>query len=131
MPDILYTDSICNARATPAAPVWYMLAMSRGFLKHADGVDIVKFLCVLQGAQQSESTQLPLAHQRGPDGHLFCSNVAQVPDKTVLSLKYPIHLGSLSLPVLVRACTSGCNTVELLGSIQNIQAVRISSTRPS
>ena len=56
----------------------------------------------LQGEHRLGGLQLPLANQRAPNGHLFCQEVADVPDKTVLPLKFPVHLGSLSLPVSVR-----------------------------
>ena len=68
----------------------------------------------LQGEQQLGGLLMPLANHRASNGHLFCQEVADVPDKTVLPLKFPVHLGSLSLPVSVRLVTVA--TVGLLSS---------------
>ncbi len=67
----------------------------------------------LQGEHQLSGLQMPLANQRAPNGHLFCQEAADVPDKTVLPLKFPVHLGSLSLPVSVRLDSDNSKTAEL------------------
>ena len=70
---------------------------------------------ILQGEHQLGGLQMPLASQRVPNGHLFCQEAADVPDKTVLPLKFPVHLGSLSLPVSVRLVIVA--TVKLLSCV--------------
>jgi len=78
---------------------------------------------ILQGEHQLGGVQMPLANQRALNGHLFCQEAADVPDKTVLSLKFPVHLGSLSLPVSVRLVIVA--TVKLLSCVMQF------SLRPS
>ena len=56
----------------------------------------------LQGDTAKDTKALPLEEQRAPNGHLFCHDVAEVPEKAVLPVKYPVHLGSLKLPLSVR-----------------------------
>ena len=78
---------------------------------------------ILQNEHQLGGLQMPLANQRAPNGHLFCQEVADVPEKTVLPLKFPVHLGSLSLPVSVRLVIVA--TVKLLSCMMQC------SPRPS
>lgn len=61
-------------------------------------------LLLLQGLPSIASNKLPLAQHRSSSDRLSCSNVADVPAKAVLHLKYPIHLGTLKLPLLVCTC---------------------------
>ena len=61
-------------------------------------------LLLLQGLPSIARNKLPLAQHRSSSGRLSCSNVADVPVKAVLDLRYPVHLGTLKLPLLVRTC---------------------------
>ena len=61
-------------------------------------------MLLIQGAPSIPRNKLPLVKYRPRGGHLSCSSIAHVPDKTVLDLKYPVHLGTLSLPLLVGIC---------------------------
>ncbi|KAL0028145.1 hypothetical protein WJX77_009970 [Trebouxia sp. C0004] len=70
---------------------------------------IVRDLAASKGEHQLGGLQMPLANQRAANGHLFCQKVDDVPDKTVLPLNFPVHFGSLSLPVL-EVITSGAST---------------------
>lgn len=69
-------------------------------------VIMTSFTHTLQSQTQLGGVQLPLANQRASDGRLFCLNASEVPEKAVLPLKFPLHLGSLRLPVSVRAACS-------------------------
>ncbi len=80
---------------------------------------------ILQGEHQLDGLQMPLADQRASNGHLFCQEVADVPDKTVLPLKFPLHLGSLSLPVSVRLVIAA--TVKLLSYMMQLSLRRWAS----
>lgn len=84
---------------------------------------------ILQGEHQLDGLQMPLADQRASNGHLFCQEVADVPDKTVLPLKFPLHLGSLSLPVSVRLVIAA--TVKLLSYMMQLSLRRWASTWPN
>ena len=66
-------------------------------------------LLLLQGLPSIRRNKLPLAKYRPITGRLSCSNVAAVPDKTVLDLKYPIHLGTLRMPLSVCWCHLLCS----------------------
>ena len=55
----------------------------------------------VQGPAPLADIELPLADHRAADGHLSCKDGSDVPDKMILPLKYPVHIGSLSLPLQV------------------------------
>lgn len=82
-----------------------LLMHSRWQLKH-------RSLCVMmQGGSLQLIKALPLTEHRGPDLHLFCQDVAQVPEKASVPVKYPVHLGSLRLPVSVRPAPTSWHAV--------------------
>ena len=66
--------------------------------------NVLLLLVLMQGLPPVARSQLPLAKYRLSSGCLSCSKVADVPAKTVLDLEYPIHLGTLKMPLLVCTC---------------------------
>ena len=65
----------------------------------------------LQTAGSNPPRRLPFAKLRGPDGRLFRSSAQAIPEQGAQALQFPVHLGTLRLPVIMESTSKAQNLV--------------------